>query len=267
MVTGVRDNQQPDDLEAGEGVYVTIPSDFTVFYLGGQIESATGLQLMIPVIGDYGAGPRKRPAPLSDRDMLHYWYEFTTAANKPAMEMNPLTGNTVWGCRRLPSTTGDSLNEVLHLTKCPHSESICTWNSPVASNSIPKWNTRPKKLVDYTVKWKKKIFKGCMFYSTRTYGSNLASSPRCLCGSTEIPAADVSVWGYRRSSLVWNNFGMNAITIQTCWIPKSIALICQHKTVTSHFLSHFHSCSLPVDFQKVNKEPIQKTEFFILHSC
>ena len=25
MVTGVRDNQQPDDLEAGEGVYVTNP--------------------------------------------------------------------------------------------------------------------------------------------------------------------------------------------------------------------------------------------------
>ena len=25
MVTGVRDNQQPDDLEAREGVYVTIP--------------------------------------------------------------------------------------------------------------------------------------------------------------------------------------------------------------------------------------------------
>ena len=24
MVTGVQDNQQPDDLEAGEGVYVTI---------------------------------------------------------------------------------------------------------------------------------------------------------------------------------------------------------------------------------------------------
>ena len=24
MVTGVRDNQQPDDLEAGEGVYVTM---------------------------------------------------------------------------------------------------------------------------------------------------------------------------------------------------------------------------------------------------
>ena len=24
MVTGVRDNQQPDDLEAGEGVFVTI---------------------------------------------------------------------------------------------------------------------------------------------------------------------------------------------------------------------------------------------------
>ena len=24
-VTGVRDNQQPDDLEAGEGVYVTVP--------------------------------------------------------------------------------------------------------------------------------------------------------------------------------------------------------------------------------------------------
>lgn len=32
------------------------------------------------------------------------------------MEMNPLTGNTVEGCRRLPSTTGESLNEVLHLT-------------------------------------------------------------------------------------------------------------------------------------------------------
>ena len=25
MVTGVLDNQQPDDLEAGEGVYVTVP--------------------------------------------------------------------------------------------------------------------------------------------------------------------------------------------------------------------------------------------------
>ena len=33
MVTGVQDNQQPDDLEAGEGVYVTLIYCTFIFFL------------------------------------------------------------------------------------------------------------------------------------------------------------------------------------------------------------------------------------------